>query len=56
MLSGVSYRRFSFVHAIENVLISLASVLLQCDVLLLGVFFLMCWTAVPSEHGPPHAQ
>jgi len=54
MQSGVGFRRSSLEMA-ENILISLASNLLKCEVLSLGLWFLMCWAAVPSKHGSPHA-
>ena len=47
---------FQLCFFVQNILTSLASLLLQCDVVLLGMWFRMCWTAVPSKHGPPHAQ
>ena len=47
---------FQLCFFVQNILTSLASLLLQCDVVLLGMWFRMCWTAVPSKHVTPHAQ
>ena len=50
------FQTCTFVHLAEKVSTSLASNLLYCDVVWLCMLFLMCWTAVPSKHGSPHAQ
>jgi hypothetical protein len=31
-----------------------SSILLLCEVVSLGMGFLMCWIAMPSKHGSPH--